>query len=229
MRKLIPLIAVLLLVAGCTDGIVRPKVEGGIRDALTQYIGPAKEYTVHADGSAMSMITGKISRLRIEGTGVQLVPNLLVDHMTIDMERVRFHTDTRELKSVKSTIFEAVIVEDALNRYIRATQGNKSDMAVRLDKSKVSVALSRSIIGIKVPISVTGRPAIRGGAKVDFVADSSSVARLPMPALVVNKVLESVNPVFDMSTMKFPVKLTAVTVNGGSVTIKGSAEIGKKK
>jgi len=224
MRKLALIAIAAVLVAGCSRGLIRPRVEKGIRNALPNYIGPAREYVVRADGSTSAMMKGLIKHLHIEGKGVQLDPALFVSHMSVDMDEVRYDLETRELKSVRSTTFEASLSEAAVNAYIEKMREGDSDLHVKLDSGKVAVEFVPNVAGVNVLVSVTGRPVIAGGDKVNFVADSASVARLPVPAYVVNKVLGRVNPILDMSLMRFPVSLGDIEVKKNAVIVKGRAQ-----
>ena len=224
MRKLILAILVAGLIVGCSGGIVRPRVEKGIENALPQYIGPAKEYKVQADGSTTSMMDGLIERLHIEGREVQIDPKLLLSRILVDMSEVRYHPRTRELTSVKSTVFQAAVSESAVNRYIEQAREGEAKLQVRLEPGKIRVEFVPSVVGVDVLISISGRPEIAAGDKVNFVADSGSVAHLPVPSYVVNKVLDRVNPILDMALMKFPVSLKDIVVKKNEVVIKGSAD-----
>lgn len=226
MRRFLALMVV-ALIAGCSGGIIRPRVEDGIKDALPDYIGPAREYSVRCDGDSTKMLGGKIERLHIEGRDVQVDPNLLLSRLIVDMNRVEFDTGSREVKSVENTSFEAVVTEKAVNRYIEQTRESESEMSVDLQPGKVFVKFVPNLGGVDVLISVAGTLSITEGSKVNFEADKASVAHLPFPSLVANKILDRVNPVLDMSIMRFPVTLSGITIKNGSVSIKGSAQFGK--
>ena len=223
MRRLLALLVV-VLIAGCSGGIIRPRVEDGIRDALPDYIGPAKDYNVRCDGESTAMIGGLIKRLHIEGKDVQVDPNLLVSRLTVDMYEVHFNPTNRRLKSVESTSFEAVVTEKAVNRYIEKTRESESQLGVELQPGKILVRFVPNIGGLDVLIAVAGTLSVAEGNKLNFEADKASVAHLPIPSLVANKVLDRVNPVLDMSAMKFPVTLSGISINKGSVSIKGAME-----
>ncbi|HUV05262.1 MAG TPA: DUF2993 domain-containing protein [Armatimonadota bacterium] len=213
-----------VFVAGCSGGLIRPRVEKGIRNALPDYIGPAREYKVRADGSTSAMMRGLIEHLHIEGMDLQLEPKLLVSRISVDMDEVRYHPRTREIKSVRETTFEATLSEVAVNAYIEKNRQGESDLRVKLEPDKVTVEFIPRVAGVNVLVSVTGRPVIAGGDKVNFVADSASAAHLPVPAYVVNKMLERANPILDMSLMRFPVSLEDIAVKKNAVIVKGRAQ-----
>lgn len=225
MRRLLALL-VIAMIAGCSGGIIRPTIEDGIRDALPDYIGPAKDYNVHCEGDSTAMLGGVIRRLHIEGKDVQVDPNLLLSRLIVDMDRVHFNPTNHKMKSVEDTSFEAVVTEKAVNHYIEQTRDSESQLGVGLEPGKVLVTFVPSIGGLDILISVAGTLSVVEGDKVNFEADKAAVAHLPIPALVANKVLDRVNPVLDMSEMKFPVTLSSITINKGTVSIKGSAKFG---
>ncbi|MHB1001764.1 MAG: LmeA family phospholipid-binding protein [Armatimonadota bacterium] len=224
MKKAVLLGAAVLILAGCGGGLIRPKVEKGIRNALPDYIGPAKSYKVKANGSEASMIGGKIDNLHIEGEDVQIDRNLTVDQMIIDMESVRFHTSTREVKSVKNTVFKVMLSEDTINRYIENNRKDDSNLRIKFNGGKVVASITSSLLGISLPVSVEGKPSIKDGALINFSADSVSVAHLPFPSFIINKILNGINPILDMSTMKFPIKLQDIIIENNYAVINGNAQ-----
>ena len=223
MRKFIPISILLVLLAGCSGGIVRPRVEKGIKNALPGYIGPAKEYTVRADGSTMDIMNGLIARLRIEGTDVQIDPNLLLSNLWVDMTEVRYNT-SRVVTSVKETKLSATVSEAVVNKYIEQARKGEDNLSVGFEPSKVLVNFVPNVAGVNIAVSVSGAPEIVGGNKINFVADSGSVAHLPVPDYLVNKALDRMNPILDMSVLKFPVSLKKITIMKNAVFVEGSAE-----
>lgn len=225
MKKLILAVLVVMSLTGCSRDFIRSKVEEGIVKVLPSYIGPAEKYTVRANGSTSAMMNGLIERLHIEGEGVEVQPGLVVSHMTVDMDEVRYEPSTRQLTSVKNTVFEARISEAMANKLIESRQATNSDLKVEFQNGKVIVKLAPSLLGIDVPIAITGQLEITDHSKLGFVADKASVARLPVPAFAVNKVLEKKNPVLDLTDLRFPVRLNGVRVSEKSIYLKGSATI----
>lgn len=224
MRRLIPAILFAALIAGCSTGLIKPKVEKGIEKALPSYIGPAKEYDVKASGSETSMLKGKFDALHITGRDVLIAENLKVSKLTVDMQDVRVDTSTRKLKAVGSTVFQGTVTEDAVNDYINATRPEGKEMRVELESGRLTVIARPNFHGIGAQVKVTGKPKIERGTQVSFVADSASLSIVPVPASIVNKLLERVNPVLDLNEMKFPVTLTAVTIKKDAVDLAGKAD-----
>lgn len=224
MKKLIPLALLALTLTGCAGGFIKSQVESGIKHALPQYIGPAKAYTVHVDGSGTDMIDGLIKHLHIEGTDVQIDPKMLLSQITIDMDDVRYNDD-RQLTSVRNTLFKASVNESTVNRLIPAALIKEYKVKLKLVNNQVQVNGTREVMGIDMPLSITGKPQIAPGNKIDFVADTASAAYVPVPAALANKILQKLNPILDMSVMKFPVVLQEIDVKDGCVNISGRAEM----
>ena len=225
MRKLLPFAIIAILIGGCAGAVVRPTVEDAIKRSLPDYIGPAKHYDVKTSGSATEILGGKLDSLRIEGEEVQVDPELTITKLLIEMKDVRVDTGTRAMKSVGSTAIRATISEAAVNKYIVARRGS-SDLSVKLERGKIEVLFTPRVGGIGVPLSVTGKLAITGGDKVNFEADAASMGRIPVSAYVINRALAAVNPVIDLSTMKFPVTLERITLRSGAADVVGSAKFG---
>ena len=217
------LLAVFL--TGCTGGFIKSQAESGIRQASPKFIGPAKSYTVAVDGSGTG-IGGHIRHLHIEGNDVQIDPNLTISDLTIDMDDVNYNS-RRELTQVGSTIFKSTVTESVVNHYTEQGKAREYKAKAKLCDGLVRVDCVASILGVGIPVSVTGKPVVVQGNKVNFVADSLSAAHLAIPAAVANKILEKMNPILDMSTMKFPVTIRTITVRPGFIDVLGTASIRK--
>lgn len=222
MRSIALTILVSVFLTGCSGGLIRPKIEQGIEKALPSYIGPARKYDVRASGSETDMLGGRIASLQIAGTDVQIAENLTVAFLVVDMNDVSFHTSSRKLKSIGSTTFRATLTEKAVNDYVNASRQDGSDMRIELETDKLTVVAKPSFHGVGVQFKVTGTPEIDTGTKVSFVADSASLSVVPVPAWIVNRLLNRVNPVLDLEKMKFPVKLSSASVRKDSVELSGS-------
>jgi len=223
LKKVFPFTILATLISGCAGGLIRSEVEKGVRHALPDYIGPARSYSVNVHGDSAAILKGRIERLEIEGEDVQVDPKLSIGHLYVDMRNVRCDVKTRALKTVEQASVDALISEAAVNRYIVQTRGDSS-LTVKLEPGKILVQFLPKVLGVGVPIAVSGTPVIVGGDKINFQADSASLGRLPVPAPVVNKALDAVNPVLDLSTMRFPVILRDIIIEKGNVRVKGNAE-----
>ncbi len=223
MRRLIAILLAAGSLAGCSTGLVRPRVEKGIEKALPDYIGPAREYDVKVEGSERELLRGDIDALHITGRDVQITENLLVGSLVVDMTGVRADTSTRKLKSVESTTFRGTVTEKAVNDYVNASRPEGKEMHIDLEKGSLTVTARPSFHGIGAEVKITGKPRIEGGSRVSFVADKASLSIVPVPASIVNLLLERVNPVLDLGKMKFPVTLTSVIVKKDAVDLAGNA------
>jgi hypothetical protein len=224
---LIP-VSLSVVVAGCSGNYIRAKVADAIRDALPKNLGPAKEYRVEVQGPSNSMLGGKIAHVHIEGTGVQLDPRMTVDQMTVDIDDVQYDLRKHELKKVSNAILHAKLSEASINKYLHESRVTKKDVRVRLQAGHAVLDTEASVAGIAVPISVTGRVEIVDGVKISFAADSSSVAFTPIPAAIANRLLETVNPIYDLSKLSFPVVLDKVDIEDGYMAVSGRAQFPAK-
>lgn len=229
MKKLMLLPLIVIFIGGCAGSIIRGKVEDGIKAALPDYIGPAEEYTVDTQGKGLTIMKGTIEYLHIEGKDVQLSKSLTVSDLKIDMNEIHFNTKERSIKSVDSTQLEATITEESVNSFIKKSQEDDTEVKVKFEQGQVYVEVRPKVVGISVPVKVLGKPEITRPDRVDFVADAGSIAHLPIPLFVVNKALSRVNPIVDMSKMKFPVQLKSLEIGDKIITVKCTADLKDQK
>lgn len=222
MKKTTLLFSIAALVAGCSTAIIRSKVEKGIRDRLPQYLGEAESYKVSVKGPESDLIGGKIQSLHIEGTKAQL-NGVIVDKMTVDMNDIRFDPINRTAKSVGETYFVANISSESINSYIQQHRDNTDSISIEIKDGHVLVNAIPKFAGVNFPITIKGKPTIVNGSKVEFKADSAAISVLPVPAFIVNAIIDRVNPVFDASQIRIPITIDNITIEDGFVVISGKA------
>lgn len=215
---------IIILIAGCSTGIVRSKVEKGAKESLAERIGNAKSYEVTVKGSDASIASGKIKSLHIEGFDVEM-QDILVDKMIIDMEDVRFNPRTRAIKSVAETKFSADVSDAAVNSYVSKHKTYGSFIKISFKDNSISADVNPSFAGIEMEMSITGKPIIKDGTKINFEADTGSLSILPIPSSLVKGMIDRYNPVFDTASFNLPVTLDEIVVNDGYITLIGNANV----
>ncbi|MFA6666590.1 MAG: DUF2993 domain-containing protein [Armatimonadota bacterium] len=234
MKKIFAASTLLFFLAGCSGGYIRSKVETAIREALPNYIGPAKEYKVSVSGSSSAMMSGKVEGVHVLGTDVKVnitrpAPNggqlekafLDVQEMSIDMQDIFYDMKSRTLASVANADIKARVTEESINRYVRETVSNGRNYTISLLPGKIEAELTASALGFSIPVRLSGRLMIANGGRVNFEPDSASMAQIPIPKSAVNVLISRINPVLDLSTFTFPVTLEKINVTQGAMELVG--------
>lgn len=223
MKKILAILALAFIMTGCSSGFIRSKVEGSIRSALPKYIGPAKEYSVKVDGSGSEIMNGLIHHLHIGGTDVLVDNKVTLSQISIDMDDIRYN-NKRQLTAIRNTGFKVSITEDAVNRCVTEGPISEYNLKVKLTDGHIQVDCVPTLIGMNMPVSITGKPKIERGNKVSFVVVSASAGDLPVPSELANRILKRLNPLIDTSKFKFPVTLNDIAVKQGCMDISGNAQ-----
>ncbi len=112
-----------------------------------------------------------------------------------------------------------------MRRFVRQRSPALRDVQVRFIKGAVQVNASPALLGLGVPVEVTGQPRLRGGRAIDFDASRVAVLRLGLPEFAVTRIEERINPLVDLTGMPFPVQLTDVRLEGDRVVVAGDASL----
>jgi len=214
-----------LLLSGCIKESVTRKIESGVRSRLPSMIGPAESYEVKASGQTVKMMSGQVSQLELRGRGVRPLGELYIDDLVVRMRNVKFDVDKSELQSVEESAFEATLLEKSVTQYVAKSHPDLQDLKVEMADGKATVRAKSSLLGISAEMVFTGRLEIASQSKLNFMPDQMSVAGLPMPDALVGLFAERVNPVLDLSTFRFPIALSGVTILPGAVRIEGTADL----
>lgn len=213
------------VLTGCGAGqSVQTIVAHKIADALPGAIGPAAHYDVQVSGDALSLARGRARHIHIVGQDVQMTPTVVLDTLTLDAEDVSFNAQLKRVDTIKNTSFAATMSSPHLNAYLAQA---RPDLGVTFGENDLGTTLPVSAGPIHTTVTVFGTlaPTVPGANTIDFIADRARLGRLPVPAFAVNAALESINPVLDLSRVRVPIAVQSVTVEGGMLTLRGTAQV----
>jgi DUF2993 family protein len=216
------LFVALLASAGCSRASPFRSMERSIRAELPRLIGPADGYEVAVSRSAAGLIAGRIPWIEIHGHHVRAVQGLNLDVLAVRLEGVRFNRTDHTVREIEQSRFEAGIRAGSITQFIHARRPALRDVRVTITRGEIHVRVTPSLLGLGVPIEVDGRPVLHGATAIDFEISRVSLLRLGLPEFGVRRLEERVNPIVDLSTLPFPVRLSAARIEGEQVVVDGT-------
>lgn len=213
------------LLLGCSRANPFRAVERSILAELPQVIGPAERYQVTVSRSSGNLVAGRIPWIDIHGRNVRAIEGLNLDELLVRLEGVRFDRSKRALEEVDQSRFEARLGAASLTRYLQQRSPMLRDVQLRFTEGHVRVRATPALLGLGVPVEVTGRPVIQGGTALHFDADRVAVLRVGLPAFVAERLEATVNPLVDLAAMPFPLQLSTVAIQGDRAILTGTATI----
>jgi hypothetical protein len=78
-------------------------------------------------------------------------------------------------------------------------------------------------------MEIEGWPVLSGPAAIDFQASRIAVLRLGLPELALRRLESRINPLIDLSTLRFPVRLMSIRIDGDQALIDGTAELAPER
>ena len=227
-RYLLPAISALVLV-GCGDS---PDVIAAhkIADAMPDMIGPAKHYDVDVDAGAMSLARGHAHRVQIHGKDVQLSPGLIVNKLDVDAHDVSFDKETRQVEHASHVDVNGTIGQLHLDRYLAASKPGINGLAVQIRWTDLEATVPVSALGMSTTVRVDGVlvPSRFGADKLDFVPSGADIGPVPIPHKLIDIAMNRINPVLDLSGLKFPVQVSSARAVNGQLVVEGTTTLGKK-
>lgn len=229
------LLATLLFLTGCHRP-VETRAEHAITDLLPRYLGPAQKYTARVSGRPDAIFRGRLRSVHIEGTNVQMLPNLVVSRLVVDVKDVSVDRGSGALQNVGETRFSARLSEAAINGYVTRRRPELRDLSISLGADgKATVTARPEILGIStIPVSLRGIVRLQGdGSHLDFQPDKASLdvgigkIGTPLPEFVADQIASRLNPVADLSEAPFPIVAESVIVEQGAATISGYVPSGE--
>lgn len=230
MRRVLCLLAIPLLTTGCTRPINRA-AERRIRDVLPAYIGPARRWLAHVENAPERTIRGKLSRVTIEGSDVELARAVSLGSLRIEIRDADVDTRKGMLRRVGSTHFRAVITEAGLNRYIRDFPPPPEEPVrynrVRLRDGGLDVQGIRRVLGRDISFSISTEPVLVGVNELRFEPERMRVAGLPvpLPAAALRWLAHRLSEGMNFSTLPFSVQVIKVSATRSGIEFIGSADV----
>lgn len=213
----------LLLLVGCANPGER-QAEKVLVERLPEYLGPAQSYEADVKAASLgALMRGRVRSVKIQGRGVQLLPECQAAEVNVDAREVSADIKKRTLQSVGEARFTVRIEEKELDRLVRARRPKLADLRLALRGRFVSVKVTPEVFGYPtVPVQVEGGLLARnGGLFLDFEPDRARLAVVPIPKPALDFIAERINPVVDFSSLKVPIRVERAEVRGGALWLSG--------
>lgn len=224
----IMLTVVLLLLAlgwitGCGGGLTTSRVAREVTDRAPQFIGPADSY----QADVRDVRPGLIGLVRVTGVGVHPLPGLLIDPLTLTLQDVRYQVSPFRVQEVGQATFDARVSEAAINEYLRlqnrTSSGLLKNVRIQLLPGGVRALAAVSVMNVDIPIETAGRISATDGVRLNYAVDQLIVGGLGVPAGITNILTALINPVYDLSSLRFTPRITRLIPMAGTLEISGSA------
>lgn len=215
------------LLTGCGRAINR-SAERRIRDMLPQVLGPARQYQVHVGGSPVGTVEGHLAHVEVDGDDVQLAGGLLIDRLKLDLTNVNVDTRHGRVRSIGSAQFGATIGQATIDEALAGEAPDSEHvrkLQVRiLAGDRATISGERVVFGVGVPFAVSGTLRVAAPQRIEIDPTSLSVVGIDVPGILFRVLKSRFEGAMDLSTLPFPVRVTAVTTEAGAVTLVGDAD-----
>ncbi|MBC7809013.1 MAG: DUF2993 domain-containing protein [Akkermansiaceae bacterium] len=218
-----------ILLTGCGRSI-ETRAEHAITDLLPRYLGPAEKYTARVSGRPDAIYRGRLRSVHIEATNVQMLPNLIINRLTMDVKDVSVDRASNTLRNVGETRFSARLTESVINTYVQRRPTTLRDVSISLNADGKAIITARpEVLGFStIPVSLRGTVRLQSDGKIlNFQPESASLnvgvgqVRANLPGFIADNIASQLNPVADLSAAPFPIVAESVIVEQGTATITG--------
>ncbi len=219
-----------LLLFGC-GASPRRLAAGKIADALPAALGPADHYAVRVDGGPLDLARGRARHVHVDGKQVQVTSSIRLDALTLDAHGVQFDTKAKHLERADSADAVAVMGQENLTAYLQKAKPKLTGLKVTLRKRDAEGQIPITVLGLSTTVTLTGIPTVSasGADKLDFTATEASIGRIPVPAAAVNLALRQINPLLDLSTLRYPLAVRQASIESGHIVVRGTVDLSAER
>ncbi len=216
----------LLAAAAAISLLTPPIANAALRVVLGRVLGTGDIQVTAAGWPPPAMWWGQVDVLAVAARHLR-VGTLDVDAFDATLNRVQFDPTALYagralvIRSLGSGVAHMTVTQEALAALL-AAQPSLRDVAVALAPGRVSLGATVSVLGASLRATAAGRLALRGDTAVDLVLDQISVGGMPLPGAVADALTRSVNPVLDVRSLPFGLRLTGLTVVEGKAMLQAA-------
>jgi len=218
----------MLVSSGCGRAINRA-AERRIRESLPNLLGPARQYRVQVNGSALGTVQGRLSDVQVEGDDVQFANGLLLDRLHLDLKGADYDTTHHTIRHIDSARFVARLGQNSLDVFLagEAPEGEtlKNVRVILSGEKTVTITGKRVVLGLEAPFELTGPLRVAGPKRVEIDTIRLKVIGIPITGIVLNFLKGKFESGIDLSALPFPIQLTGVSTEAGVLTITGTADV----
>ena len=223
---IVPIALASLVMVGC-ENPVREKVESSVAQSLPSMIGPARSYTVRADGPTTGMIQGRLDGLNIVGQDVKLKNGMTVSRLAVDITDIAFDRKHDRITRVGSTQFAASLSESELNKCLAARYHDVPGLAIGLRRGYLDIAAKPGVSIVHMSVRADAELEIRDSRILALNLKKLNMAGISAPGFARDFINSKLTCIFDARDLGFDARITSVQVSPGILTLTGSLNLMK--
>jgi len=216
---------VLLAACGCGDQVSSADIQQEITARAPELIGPAEVYRAEIRKAD----TGRIGEITIVAVGVKPDPNLVVDPLRLSIKGLEFSKQPFRILQPGTATFSGRISESAVNHFLRQQQrtgsGLLKNIRIEFQRGTARVSGSFSVLNVDIPLETTGSLQVVDGIRLHYKIDKLRVVGISVPPALPGLLTSLINPLVDLSGLRFTPNITRVTLEPGAVTVSGTAAV----
>ncbi|MEI6520575.1 MAG: LmeA family phospholipid-binding protein [bacterium] len=188
-----------------------------------EWMGEAQKYRAEVKG----VTKNSCEQVTIVGMAVKPDPNLIIDPLTLQLNRVTYALKPFHITSIADGVFEGRVSQASVNQYIRVNHviagSSIQNINVQFERNLVRVTATVPIYGIDFPITTTGYLRNDEGVRLAYEIQTLNVIGVGAPANIATLLKSRLNPMVDLSGLRFKTRIENWVVDAGGITIKGKA------
>ena len=227
MRYLVACILLMLsflLLAGCA-GMQESDAEREIGKRAPQIIGPAYSYTAKVRGLSKT----HADTVQVTGIRVRPTQNLVLETLLLTFHDVTFRQKPFRVLNIGNAEFSAKATDQAVTNYVsqegRATRPGIHQFKVTFLPNAVQVAAIVTVSGQDVPVTTSGTLQIVEETRVNYLPQTITAAEVVLPPDLLQQISTRINPLADLSGLRFHPQVRQLTLAPGILTLSGTANV----
>jgi hypothetical protein len=153
---------------------------------------------------------------------------MLLDHLHVELTHVAADLDRRQIKSIGSAKFSAVIGEAALDEYLagEAPEGESlRNVHLYLHHNSVSISAERVTLGLGVPFRAYGPMRVVDPQHIEMDPTRLVVVGIPITGAALVFLKHKFESAIDLSSLPIPIAIDSVKTENHILVLSGAPDV----
>ncbi len=212
------IIIIVLIIIIISQLFLPPFAADKLRDVLEQETDSIDKLEINiASFPALKILTGRVDHVFIKSQGLQS-NNLYIDSFDVSYRDIILQKGS--FYGI-NTYLEAVISENAIDKYVSATYPELNDFQLNITPEQVLLEGSISVFDTSFNLKLSGNFIINDREDIYFVPDDFQVENIKIPISLLKSYIEKIDFSFNLEELGIPLDISEIQLMSGYIIIKG--------
>ncbi|MFW6029632.1 MAG: DUF2993 domain-containing protein [Halanaerobiales bacterium] len=169
---------------------------------------------------ALKILFGRVDHVSIRSQGL-LHDHLYLKKLNLNYDNITLYRD--DFVGANSYL-EAIITEDALNKYLSKKYPEMGNFSLQINPEQILLQGVLNLFDVKFNFQINGNLILNDESQIYFVPDDLRVEEVNVPVKLIKAYIEEFAFVIDLKTLDIPIDIDEIKTGSSYILITGGRE-----